>query len=155
MKKRLLLLAAVISVSVGSIGSALINNEPAKNNQVETSASVASESSLNAETEIQPTESTKVTEAQVTETNQASTPAPSQSEPIAEPFDAQLYAQAELEVKSKQGFSVNADCFNKLVVESTTWNITQSEVDNIITKVFGQYPSTCAAYNQYKMTGSF
>jgi hypothetical protein len=77
------------------------------------------------------------------------------NEPVSEPFDAQLYAQTKLDERAKQGFAVNATCFNKLMYEAHAWNLTQDEVDTAINKVFTQYSSSCAAYYTFQQTGSY
>lgn len=159
MKKRLIIgIAAVTVLSVGAVANAMIGNQPVQENQasvqrsesVETplqeSASVDSQSVVTPEPVVE-----QVQPVQNQPTQSSTQAAPAVQE---EPFDAQLYGMSLLQDKAKQGMNMNAECYNKLMVESTGWNMTKAQVDAAFAKVLG-YSSTCAALATFQATGNY
>lgn len=155
--KKLIVIGAVTAVlAVGGVSFAMQSDQPVKQNQASVQRSEAVENPvLQSDTEqTQSAPEMKPDNVQPVQDQQPQTQAQTAPAVQEEPFDAQSYGLALLQEKARQGVNMNAECYNKLMVESTGWNISQAEVDSAFAKVLG-YSSTCAAYSQFKATGSF
>lgn len=158
MKKRLII-AGAFAVTVLSVGAvhAVVTNSPVKENQASVQRSESVETPVLHSDTVENQSTTPEAETPVVQPVQNQ---PAQSTPEAapavqeEPFDAQMYGLSLLQERAKQGMNMNAECYNKLMVESTGWNMTKTQVDSAFAKVLG-YSSTCAAYAQFKATGTY
>lgn len=158
MKKRLIIgVAAIAVLSVGAVANAMIGNQPVKENQAAVQRSEAVESPVLHSDAVESQATTSEAQAPAVQPVQ-NTPAPTsaQTAPAVqeEAFDAQLYGMSLLQDKAKQGINMNAECYNKLMVESTGWNMTKAQVDASFAKVLG-YSSTCAALATFQATGNY
>lgn len=158
MKKRLIIGIAIAAVlSVGAVTNAMIGNSDVKENQASVQRSEAVEPPVLHSDTVETKETTpevqtpKVQPVQDQPAQTSTETAPAVQE---EPFDAQLYGMSLLSAKAQEGMNMNAECYNKLMVESTGWNMTKAQVDSAFAKVLG-YSSTCAAYAQFKATGTY
>lgn len=159
MKKRLIIGIAVAAVlSVGAVTNAMIGNQPVQENKasVQRSESVDTSHSESASVDTQSTASPEPVVEQVQPVQDQPSQTSTQTAPAVqeEPFDAQMYGLSLLQEKAREGMNMNAECYNKLMVESTGWNMTKAQVDTAFAKVLG-YSSTCAAYAQFKATGTY
>lgn len=158
MKKRLII-AGAFAVTVLSVGAvhAVVTNSPVKENQASVQRSESVETPVLHSDTVENQSTTPEAQTPVVQPVQNQ---PAQSTPEAapavqeEPFDAQMYGLSLLQERAKQGMNMNAECYNKLMVESTGWNMTKTQVDSAFAKVLG-YSSTCAAYAQFKATGTY
>lgn len=157
MKKLIITGVAVAVLSVGAVANAMINNQPVKENQASLQRSESVESPvLQSDTVESQTTTPEVKANDVSPVQNQPAQTSTQAAPavVEEPFDAQLYGLSLLQAKAQEGMSMNAECYNKLMAESTGWNMTKAQVDSAFAKVLG-YSSTCAAYANFKATGNF
>lgn len=155
--KKLVVIGAIVSVlSVGAVSFAMQSDQPVKQNQASLQRSEAVESSAmqSSAEQSQSTPEVKNDTVQPVQNEQPQIQAQTAPAVAEEPFDAQSYGLSLLAEKSRQGVNMNAECYNKLMVESTGWNMTKDQVDAAFQKVLG-YSSTCAAYANFQATGSF
>lgn len=156
--KKLIIIGAVAAVlSVGAVTHAMINNEPVKENQASLQRSEAVESPVLHSDTVESQATTpevKANDVSPVQNQPAQTQAETAPAVQEQPFDAQLYGLSLLQAKAQEGMNMNAECYNKLMVESTGWNMTKAQVDSAFAKVLG-YSSTCAAYAQFKATGTY
>lgn len=158
MKKRLIIGIAVAAVlSVGAVSNAMIGNQPVKENQASFQMSEAVESPVLHSDTVESQSTTPEAETPTVQpVNDQPAPIATQTLPAVaeEPFDAQLYGMSLLQDKARQGINMNAECYNKLMVASTGWNMTKAQVDASFAKVLG-YSSTCAALATFQATGNY
>ena len=157
MKKLIISGVAVAVLSIGSFAYATVNTDPVKENQASLQRSESVEEPVLHSSTVETQETTPEVQTgtvQPVQNQPNQTPAETAPAVQEEPFDAQLYGLSLLQAKASQGISMNADCYNKLMVDSTGWNMSREQVDTTFAKVLS-YSSTCAAYAQFKSTGSY
>lgn len=156
--KRKLIIIAVAVVVTGSVIALPNNDKEQLNLMTQEETSVPSPEQQHSQQE--PLDEAQVVQDTTGEQNTTTEPTvqpqeQAEPQPEPEPFDAQLYAQGELQKLSNQGYSVNVRCFNDLMTQAHNWNMTKAEVDQAVSKVTKQYSSTCAAYATFKQTGVY
>lgn len=156
--KKIIIVGAVVSVlAIGGIVNAVTGSKPVKENQASLQRSESVESPVLHSDTVETQSTTSEVKANDVSPiqNQPAQPQPESSPAVQEePFDAQLYGMSLLQQKAQEGMNMNAECYNNLMVESTGWNMTKAQVDSAFAKVLG-YSSTCAAYAQFKATGTY
>lgn len=158
MKKFIVIGAVAAVLTVGGVSFAMQSDQPVKEKQASFQRSETVNEPLadsNTQDTVQAPE-VKTDNVSPVQNQPAATQTAPQTAPAVqeEPFDAQLYGMSLLQEKQRGGVNMNAECYNKLMVESTGWNITKAQVDSAFAKVLG-YSSTCAAYATFQATGNF